>query len=258
MTAIYVFSLYLLPASIRRRPRDDPVHIRARFASVGTACLLALRCVLCRVWRDGGNWDWAAPPSVLLVAGGWCVSMYNPILRAYHINMTIRKKTNKQDLPPLPPPAGLAFPSAGGPTRAVLAGALRCGRQNPDDHTDWCVPSMPIGNERTDRPPKVKSLPNTPPQQNKPPTVGAWARQPGRMCLPLLSAVLLFLGPLCVTATGTERRMICLEGSFITMTGTRKRYQSFKKGQSMQAPHYIIPSTRTHARRHRDVHGQVV
>lgn len=46
MTAIYVFSLYLLPASIRGRPRDDPVHIRARFASVGTACLLALRCVL--------------------------------------------------------------------------------------------------------------------------------------------------------------------------------------------------------------------
>lgn len=45
MTAIYVFSLYLLPAAIRRKPRDDPVHIRARFASVGTACLLALRCV---------------------------------------------------------------------------------------------------------------------------------------------------------------------------------------------------------------------
>jgi hypothetical protein len=43
MTATYVFSLYLLPTAIRRRPRDDPVHIRARFASVVTACLLALR-----------------------------------------------------------------------------------------------------------------------------------------------------------------------------------------------------------------------
>ncbi len=43
MTAIYVFSLYLLPAAIRQRPRDDPVHIRARFASVATACLVAMR-----------------------------------------------------------------------------------------------------------------------------------------------------------------------------------------------------------------------
>lgn len=43
LTALYVFSLYLLPASVRRRPRDDAAHIRARIVAVATACLLALR-----------------------------------------------------------------------------------------------------------------------------------------------------------------------------------------------------------------------
>lgn len=76
MTAIYVFSLYLLPASIRRRPRDDPVHIRARFASVATACLLALRCVLelgLGAW-DGIGRASAAPSARLMgaAAGGLC------------------------------------------------------------------------------------------------------------------------------------------------------------------------------------------
>lgn len=45
MTALYVFSLYFLPAAVRRRPRDDAAHIRARIVAVATACLLALRWV---------------------------------------------------------------------------------------------------------------------------------------------------------------------------------------------------------------------
>jgi hypothetical protein len=43
MTLIFVGSLYLLPQQIRRRHRDDPLHVKARFVSVATACLLSIR-----------------------------------------------------------------------------------------------------------------------------------------------------------------------------------------------------------------------
>jgi hypothetical protein len=43
MTVAFVATLYLLPVSIRSRPRDDPVHIKARILCVATACSAALR-----------------------------------------------------------------------------------------------------------------------------------------------------------------------------------------------------------------------
>ncbi|EWM27373.1 hypothetical protein Naga_100696g2, partial [Nannochloropsis gaditana] len=46
MAILYVASLYLLPASIRLRHRDDPLHIKARFVSVIVACLLSIRIFL--------------------------------------------------------------------------------------------------------------------------------------------------------------------------------------------------------------------
>jgi hypothetical protein len=45
MTVVFVASLYMLPASIRRRPRDDPKHIRARFLSVMLACTVSVAIV---------------------------------------------------------------------------------------------------------------------------------------------------------------------------------------------------------------------
>lgn len=53
MAILYVASLYLLPASIRLRHRDDPLHIKARFVSVIVACLLSIRYRLERHQQGG-------------------------------------------------------------------------------------------------------------------------------------------------------------------------------------------------------------
>jgi prenyl protein peptidase len=41
MVVLFVGGLYLVPADVRQLPRDDPRHIRARFAAVATATLLS-------------------------------------------------------------------------------------------------------------------------------------------------------------------------------------------------------------------------
>ncbi|KAM3571340.1 hypothetical protein VYU27_006632 [Nannochloropsis oceanica] len=46
MAVLYVAALYVLPASIRQRHRDDATHVKARFFSVVAACLLSIRIFL--------------------------------------------------------------------------------------------------------------------------------------------------------------------------------------------------------------------
>ena len=60
----YVGSLYLLPASTRALPRDHPVHIKGRFASVGLASLFSVTVFVMAMNVD----DQARPSSLSTIA----------------------------------------------------------------------------------------------------------------------------------------------------------------------------------------------
>ena len=82
MVVIFVGGLYLVPTEVRRLPRDDPRHIRARFVAVACATLASV--VMARMML--GLLDTVPPwPSLVwigLPSHGLLAATFLPLLSA--------------------------------------------------------------------------------------------------------------------------------------------------------------------------------
>lgn len=105
MGIIFVVTLYLLPQNIRKKPRDDPIHIRYRFMAVTCSSLFCV-LVFCtafqgrRVWESLGLRSEGMIPALVLPLASVAALFLGPLMTlatsAYLHAQTLRKNNPKR------------------------------------------------------------------------------------------------------------------------------------------------------------------